>query len=155
MTLPNPPARPVSASPTLDITVLLVEADAALRMELTALLKSWGCRVLACDGAPDALILAENHRGPIQILLLDLFLELAFRGMSFSGGMEALRPEMRTLFLCDHPRNEKVRADLQACRPGFVSKPVEAATLRSKLERALAPRLVKTQGRMALPKGFR
>ncbi len=140
MTLPTYPDSPRPASTRLDVTVLLVEPEADLREELTRLLESWGCRVLACDGAPDALILAENHRGPIQILLLDLFLELAFRGMSFSRGMEALRPEMRTLFLCDHPRNEKVRADLQACRSGFVSKPVDAATLRRKLERVLAPR---------------
>ena len=79
-------------------TVLLVEDAANVREVTRALLETLGYTVLSASRADEALALARNHRGPIELLLTDVIMPDQGGGR-LAEQIAASRPETRVLFM--------------------------------------------------------
>jgi len=89
---------PVNQPPT----VLLVDDDARVRQWIHEELERLGYNLLeAADGA-DALVIAELHRGPIDIVVTDVVMPRV-DGPGLVKALLALRPDLKVLFISGYP----------------------------------------------------
>jgi CheY-like chemotaxis protein len=93
--------------PLGDETVLLVEDEGALRRMARVYLVMTGYTVLEASDGDEALKLAREHQGPINLLLTDVVMP-KLSGSKLYRQLAAMRPELRVLFMSGHP-DEVVR----------------------------------------------
>ncbi|MDO8805830.1 MAG: GAF domain-containing protein [Elusimicrobiota bacterium] len=79
-------------------TILIAEDDEASRSVLLRVLKEHGYNVLAAANAGEALALAENHTGEIQLLLTDIRMP-GKNGAELAEEMLKSRPAIRLLYM--------------------------------------------------------
>jgi len=138
----EPPISPVAQSrpPRSGVgeTILVVEDDPAVREVVTALLGEAGYRVLSAPGPGDALLLADRHPGPIDLVLSDVMMP-RMSGPEMVERLLALRPHIRVLFMSGYPGDALERAKLPEYAE-LLSKPFTEEllleTVRAKLDRA-------------------
>lgn len=70
--VPLPTTRPLDAAPKGDGTILLVEDEAALRVLAAESLKRLGYTVLQAGNGLEALAVADQHAGKIDIVVTDV-----------------------------------------------------------------------------------
>jgi len=113
-------------------TVLLVEDDDAVRALTEEYLVRSGYRVLGAAHPYDGLHIAEEHPGPIALLLTDLVMP-GMSGFELSHQVVKAHPESRVLYLsgyADPPRGLGLRHLLR--------KPFTADALVRKVREVLA-----------------
>ena len=88
----------VSASRGGGETILVVEDEAPVRSVITRVLTRAGYRVLAAEDGRDALRVASEHEGPIQLTVTDMVMP-GMRGIELAERLVELRPESRVLFI--------------------------------------------------------
>ena len=98
---PTPAAEPVPALAAAGATVLLVEDEPSLLPLVRLMLVELGYRVLAAASAPEALQLAREHRGAIDLLVTDLVLP-GTGGRELADTLQAARPGLRVLCMSGH-----------------------------------------------------
>ena len=117
-------------------TVLLVEDEDAVREAVRRLLTRQGYVVLAaCDGA-DALRLAAEHRGQIDLVISDLMMP----GLSGRAVVERLRDShgaLPALFISGYTDDEVLRRGLLDERSAFLQKPFETPELARRIREML------------------
>jgi DNA-binding NtrC family response regulator len=114
--VPAAPAKSERASETL----LLVEDEVGLRTVVDESLRQEGYRVLLAANGMDALEVAAQHEGPIQLLITDVIMPFV-SGPELAQSLRTLRPETRVLYIsgytadkfADHPRVDPDLALLQ------------------------------------------
>jgi len=114
--VPVAPAKSERASETL----LLVEDEVGLRTVVDESLRQEGYRVLLAANGMDALEVAAQHEGPIQLLITDVIMPFV-SGPELAQSLRTLRPETRVLYIsgytadkfADHPRVDPDLALLQ------------------------------------------
>jgi two-component system, cell cycle sensor histidine kinase and response regulator CckA len=108
---------PANVHPT---TVLLVDDDDQLRTFCRDCLAENGFRVLEGDNGLEALLVAANHDGAIDVLIADLEMP-RIRGTQLAHVFKAMWPTISVLFISGSPV-EPIRADLDSdC--AFLPKP--------------------------------
>jgi PAS domain S-box-containing protein len=119
-------------------TVLVVEDQEDVRRLTVEILKSYGYRVLEAALGGDALLLAEQHPGPIHLLLTDVAMP-RMTGKELAGRLKPLRPQMRALYMSGYAEN--VIAQQGTLDPGvaYISKPFTPEALALKVREALGP----------------
>jgi CheY-like chemotaxis protein len=92
--------RPKTPRPSDDRrgTILVVEDEQALRDVIIRLLARNGFEVLAAGSGAEAVDIAANHPGPIQVLLTDLIMPRML-GKEVAERVVALRPTTRVLYM--------------------------------------------------------
>jgi hypothetical protein len=127
------PARPWPVS-SIE-TVLLVEDEDGVRRIAAQVLAAGGYSVLEASAAAEALDLADEHAGPIHLLITDL--ELAGTdGRDLATAMLARRPETRVLFMSGYPSGQDHgRSALD--ESAFLQKPFGPDELLGKVHGAL------------------
>jgi PAS domain S-box-containing protein len=128
----EPRPRPATASgataaPTGE-TVLVCENDALVREVTVAALAAHGYRVLAAPDAEAALERAEDHDGPIDLLLTDLVLP-DMDGRDLAERLTLRRPDAAVLFVSGHEPERTELQDVRIETVAFLPKPYTAATL--------------------------
>ena len=83
-------------------TVLLVEDQEEVRRFASVVLRKYGYRVLESAGAGDAILIAEQHPGPIHLMLTDVVMP-RMNGCDLVRRLTPLRPEMRVLYMSGYP----------------------------------------------------
>jgi two-component system, cell cycle sensor histidine kinase and response regulator CckA len=78
-------------------TVLLVEDEEAIRAVARAMLETYGYTVLLAGDGAAALELAQNHPGPIQLLMTDILMP-KMGGIELAERLSAVRPELKILY---------------------------------------------------------
>src|SRR5271163_5082789 len=97
-----------------DGTILIVEDQPGLRALTEEILSSAGYSILAASDGADALRIAEEYSGPIQLLLTDVTLP-KIGGIETAARLHALRPDMKVLFMSGHARrSEEHTSELQS-----------------------------------------
>jgi two-component system, cell cycle sensor histidine kinase and response regulator CckA len=127
--LPTPPPP----SPT---TVLVVEDQERLRDVIGLVLKSFGYDPLLSRDAADALRLAEEHPGPIHVLLTDVIMPRT-SGPLLAKRVRALRPETKVVFMSGYAPDAMTAHGGLAGDAALLQKPFGPEALDEAVRRAL------------------
>lgn len=109
-------------------TVLLVDDDAALCDFGATVLRRSGYEVLTAHGGLDALRLAADHQGPIDLLVTDVIMP-GVGGRELAWRLTDARPGVRVLFVSGYVDAENVGEGLNLGEAGFILKPFTAEQL--------------------------
>ncbi|MEW5733895.1 MAG: PAS domain S-box protein [Thermodesulfobacteriota bacterium] len=117
-------------------TILLVEDEPAFLNLTKMMLERCGYKVLPAATPGEALALAENHDGPIHLVVTDVIMPL-MNGKALLEKISAIRPEAAALFMSGY--SEEVIAGHGAMEEGFVRihKPFTMRSLALKVKEAL------------------
>ena len=115
-------------------TILLVEDEESLRTLARSLLIENGYTVLEAGDGMEALEIARQYRGPIDLLLTDMVMP-GMSGQTVAERLALIRPEIRVLYMSGYTRSSSHGlADLDA---SILPKPFTRDTLLHKLRETL------------------
>ena len=127
-----PPPSPERGSET----VLLVEDEEQVRQLVCDILRADGYRVLAAAGPLEALELAKDHQGSVDLLLADVVMP-QMNGRELADRLKPLRPEMRVLFISGYTGNVVVHHGVLDEGVAFLQKPIVPDALLRRLRDVL------------------
>ena len=87
--------------------ILVVDDDAGIRGLVSRILAMNGYVVIAAEDAAQALQLANQHDGPIALLLTDVSMP-RIDGPTLAGRLKLERPDLRVLYMSAHSRETVV-----------------------------------------------
>jgi signal transduction histidine kinase/ActR/RegA family two-component response regulator len=128
-------AATVQAAPATE-TVLLVEDEEQVRNLTRTMLARQGYRILEASSGGDALRMAREHPGSIDLLLTDIVMP-QMNGVELAREMHAVRPQIRVLFMSGYTDNALVEEQFLTSGVGFIHKPFTSAALQKKVRQAL------------------
>jgi PAS domain S-box-containing protein len=132
----RPADGPTAASPPGHETVLLAEDEAGVRALARQVLQSSGYTVLEARDGTHALLLAEQYRGAIDLLVTDLVMP-GLDGRGLAVRLCAARPGLRVLYLSGYTDDAVVRRGVSQDAVYFLAKPFSPAALAQKVREVL------------------
>ena len=117
-------------------TVLLTEDDPLVRLLARTVLQRAGYVVLEAPGGKEALLLAEDHSGPIHLLLTDVVMP-EMSGRELMRRLAERRPAVKVLYVTGY--SEEAVAQHGVLDPGtaFLPKPFTPEVLARKVREVL------------------
>jgi two-component system cell cycle sensor histidine kinase/response regulator CckA len=109
-------------------SVLLVEDDDAVRRVTSRMLEGHGFNVISAAGPRQALDLARDHIGTIDVLLSDVIMP-GINGRELAEAMRKLRPGMKVVFVSGYTDDVALLQQLRAQALFFLQKPFTARAL--------------------------
>jgi two-component system, cell cycle sensor histidine kinase and response regulator CckA len=103
-------------------TVLLVEDEETLRGLLRETLEGNGYAVLAARDGAEALQVADEHAGPIHLIVTDLVMP-GMTGRRVAETIALARPEMKVLCISGYSQEAVARLGVLGRSSGFLGKP--------------------------------
>ncbi|ADW17846.1 multi-sensor hybrid histidine kinase [Desulfobulbus propionicus DSM 2032] len=131
-------ARPASTdmAPGHQETVLLVEDDRAILTMVTTMLERLGYTVLASRLPEQALHLAREWTGKIDLLLTDVILP-GMNGHALRQQLAGLHPQLNVLYMSGYTDNIIMPQEVVSAGVQFIHKPFTRSDLSVKLREAL------------------
>ncbi len=130
------PEAPSDESLSGNETILVVEDAALLRPIVTEMLELHGYTVFpAADGA-EALALAEQHNGAIDLLLTDVVMP-GMNGRELAEQLVARYPAIKVLFTSGYPSDTVIRLGIADARVAFIQKPYVGHELLAEIRTTL------------------
>jgi PAS domain S-box-containing protein len=120
-----------------DETVLLVEDEPRVRAMTERLLADLGYHVLTASRPSEALEVAAQYGGPIQLLLTDVVMP-EMSGRDLWERLSPERPDMRCLFVSGYTADILGARGIMEEGVCFLAKPFSADALAAKIREALA-----------------
>jgi CheY-like chemotaxis protein len=117
-------------------TILLVEDEDQVREVAHGILRRHGYRILAARNAGEALLLSEQHVGPVHLMLSDVVMP-QMSGPTLAKRLAASRPEMRVLFMSGYTDDAAVRHGVIVAEVAYLQKPLTVETLTRKVRSVL------------------
>jgi two-component system, cell cycle sensor histidine kinase and response regulator CckA len=138
---PRPSAAPVQALRTGKETILVAEDQPDLRWMICQFLQELGYSVLEAKDGGDAVALAEQYKGTIDVLLTDVVMP-HIRGSEVARRLAATRPEMKVIFMSGYTEGEFGAVPGENLEPGptLLQKPFELDSLALKIRQVLEAR---------------
>jgi signal transduction histidine kinase len=121
------------ARPRGSETVLLVEDEEGVRELAHEILKTLGYTVLEAPRPEEALKIADQHSGPIHLLLTDVIMP-GMSGPTLAGRLLSGRPDLKVLYMSGYT---DLRHGLLAAGTALVQKPFTPDALARKVREAL------------------
>ena len=117
-------------------TILIVDDEESLRTVVGELLAQLGYHVLSTSNGPDALALASEYPGRIDLLLTDVLM-VPISGPALAEALTRSRPEMKVVFISGYAT--PTLAPDRHLKPGtiLVNKPFTMKMLSAKLREVL------------------
>ena len=133
--------RPAPALPAARATetVLLVEDDPSLRKLALTILTGLGYTVLDAGAGSDALDLAREHTGSIDLVLSDVVMP-QMSGADFVSTLRASRPGISVLYMSGYTDDAIIRHNMLESGAAFLQKPFTPASLARKIREVLDAR---------------
>ncbi|HYP09278.1 MAG TPA: PAS domain S-box protein [Bryobacteraceae bacterium] len=119
-------------------TILVAEDEDGVRHIVTQMLREQGYTVLPASGGAEALQIAQNHTGPVQLLLSDVMMP-RMSGPELAQRLRGLRPDIRVLFVSGYADSEIVREGELEPNTDFLQKPFTREQLANKVREVLRP----------------
>jgi PAS domain S-box-containing protein len=117
-------------------TILVVEDEPPVRMLVRRTLLTQGYTVLEAGSAEDALALAAEKQGPIDLMLTDSVLPGA-SGPALARELAATRPDMKVLFVSGYSADGVLQDRGLTAGQAFLQKPFELEVLAGKVRELL------------------
>ncbi len=133
---PRPRAEPARHAHRGTETILLVEDEDQIRHLAAAILRKSGYHVLDSATGGDALLISEQHEGPIHLLLADVVMP-RLSGDRLSGRLAALRPKMKVLYMSGGSDEAIPRRGVDGSPVAFLPKPLTPDSLLRKIREVL------------------
>ena len=124
------------AAPRGTETVLVVEDENALRHVAKRILESAGYTVLVAANGGEALLLAERHDGPVDLILTDVVMP-GMNGRELAARLAAIRPRMKVLYTSGYTDDAIVQHGVLDPEMRFISKPYKIEELARKIRDVL------------------
>jgi CheY-like chemotaxis protein len=117
-------------------TILLVDDEESLRTVVVDLLSQLGYRVLSAAGGPDALQVAREYPGKIDLLLTDVVMD-DLNGPELAEQLLKIRPGIKVIFISGYA--DSSLAPDGVLKPGtvLVQKPFSIKILSAKVREVL------------------
>ncbi|MBN1581833.1 MAG: response regulator [Anaerolineae bacterium] len=132
--LPAPQARRATHYGTE--TILLVEDDELVRRLAQRTLQAKGYTILEACSGDEALSLAGQHQGKIDLLLTDVVMP-HMSGRELAEKLRTLYPQVKVLFMSGYTDDTMVRYGIQTAKIEFLNKPFLLNALTSKVREVL------------------
>ncbi len=117
-------------------TVLIVEDEPAILRIGKAMLESLGYSVLAAKSPQEAIRLAREHAGEIDLLLTDVVMP-EMDGRALVGKLKSLYPSLRCLYMSGYTANVIAHHGVLDEGLNFIQKPFSMRDLAPKVRQAL------------------
>jgi two-component system, cell cycle sensor histidine kinase and response regulator CckA len=134
-----PAPKPVAKSLGGFETVLLVEDEAALRQPAREFLSSKGYTVIEATDGDDALRIAKNYTGRIDLMITDVIMP-HMGGAQLAETLAEKRPQMKVLFVSGYAENTILGHGPIDVMTQFLQKPFSLEELARKIRTVLDPR---------------
>jgi two-component system, cell cycle sensor histidine kinase and response regulator CckA len=119
-------------------TVLLVEDEDVLRTLLAKFLRLYGYTVLEARHGGEALLICEQHQGPIHLMVTDVVMP-QMSGRVLADRLTPLRPEVKVLYMSGYTEDEVVQRGVAENAVAFLQKPFRPIDLVHKVYSLLQP----------------
>lgn len=126
----------VDASVRGQETILLVEDEEAVRKVITRLLEHAGYHVLPAEGGVEAIALADNYVGTIDLVVTDVVMP-AMKGPVMVSRLSNGREGLRVLYLSGYTDAIVSQHGLLDERANFLQKPFAVEALTRKVREVL------------------
>jgi len=123
-------------SPHGSETILLVEDEDAVRSLTRYALQLHGYAVLEARDGEEALRVAEQHQGPIHLLMTDVVMP-RMDGRQVAERLAQAQPGLKVLFLSGYTDDAVVRHGVLASEVAFLQKPFTPSALTQKVRDVL------------------
>jgi PAS domain S-box-containing protein len=120
-------------------TVLLVEDEDVLRTLLAKFLRLHGYTVLDARNGGEALLICEQHQGPIHLMVTDVVMP-QMSGRVLADRLTPLRPEMKVLYMSGYTEDEVVQRGVAEKAVAFLQKPFKPIDLVHQVHTLLQPK---------------
>lgn len=120
-------------------TILLVEDEDVLRTLLAKFLRLHGYTVLEAHQGGEALLICEQHQGPIHLMVTDVVMP-QMSGRVLADRLTPLRPEMKVLYMSGYTEDEVVQRGVAEQSVAFLQKPFKPIDLVHQVHIMLHPR---------------
>ena len=100
-------------------------------------LRAGGYQVLEAGSAEQALAVAAEHRGVIDVALTDIVMP-GMSGRDLAPLLRARRPSLRILFMSGHTDDPRVERSAREHPASFLAKPFGPGDLLAAVRRALS-----------------
>jgi PAS domain S-box-containing protein len=117
-------------------TILVAEDDFAVRTLVKDILKSYGYRVLEAGNGVEALEVANENHGKIDLLLTDVVMA-QMGGRELTDRMKIIRPELKTIYMSGYTDDAVVRHGVFTKAETFLQKPFTPESLARKIRMVL------------------
>ncbi len=117
-------------------TILLVEDDTAVRAVAHRSLRRFGYDVLTAARGEDALQIAEDHDGEIDLLLTDIMMP-GMNGVEVASAVSKIRPGIQIFFMSGYADQDLVRQGLLEPGTHFLQKPFTPQELAERIRQIL------------------
>lgn len=116
-------------------TILVAEDDAGVRTFIVEVLTRWGYDLLVANDGQQALEMARELPGEIDLLLTDLEMP-RLHGLALIEQMRHERPQVAVLLMSGNPIAHELAASVHV---PFLRKPFRAAALHAAIGALLSP----------------
>jgi two-component system, cell cycle sensor histidine kinase and response regulator CckA len=117
-------------------TVLVAEDEPLVRTLARKVLEQAGYRVLLARSGAEALLLAERHDAPIQLLLSDVVMP-EMSGRELMRRLTRVRPDLRVLYMSGYSDEAIARHGMLDPGTAFLQKPFTPGALALKVREVL------------------
>jgi CheY-like chemotaxis protein len=117
--------------------ILVVDDDDGVRQVTAKVLAREGYRVLQAGEGTEALKVAREHAGPLDLLLTDVVMP-GMNGRELGERLAEVRPETRLLYMSAYTEDEVLLRGIRVAEVAFLNKPFSLETLASAVRRALS-----------------
>ena len=117
-------------------TVLIVDDDEAIVRLIRRVLEKGGYQVLSALNGAEALLLCDEHKGDIQVVLLDVIMP-GLKGDDFEVYFKSKHPEAKVIFMSGYSEEILVAHKLTGSEENFLKKPFTLDELLYKVEEVM------------------
>lgn len=120
-------------------TVLVVDDEPSVLRVASKVLRRDGYEILEALGGEEALRVADQHEGVIDLLLTDVVMP-GLGGRELGERFKELRPDTALLFMSGYTEDEVLLQGIRVAEVNYISKPFTVAGLREKVREVLDAR---------------